>query len=149
MWPDNWNTTDLAFPPVWIDSHIKESRKLGKPLLLEEFGKQSNAVLALGRRRRQRRDDGADRRRDVEHDHEDHEEHQLAVAGEEGGRVRCQGRGWWDRRRGVDRELENDPYEISQQRRKKNLEFAFSNGTTLFCCSFCFPFFKLFFTFRF
>jgi MoxR-like ATPase len=35
MWPDNWNTTDLAFPPVWIDSHIKEARKLGKPLLLE------------------------------------------------------------------------------------------------------------------
>lgn len=44
MWPDNWNTTDLAFPPVWIDSHIKESRKLGKPLLLEEFGKQSNGA---------------------------------------------------------------------------------------------------------
>ncbi len=44
MWPDNWNTTEMAFPPVWIDTHIQESRKLGKPLLMEEFGKQSNGA---------------------------------------------------------------------------------------------------------
>ena len=44
LWPDNWNTTELAFPPVWIDTHIQESRKIGKPLLLEEFGKQSNGA---------------------------------------------------------------------------------------------------------
>ena len=49
------------------------------------------ALLALGRRRRQRRDDGADGRCDVEHDHAHHQEHQQPVAGEEGGGVRGQG----------------------------------------------------------
>eukprot|EP00884_Botryococcus_braunii_P019303 jgi/Botrbrau1/6056/Bobra.0042s0036.1 len=40
MWVDNWSTIDSSFPPIWIEAHIDDARSLGKPLLLEEFGKR-------------------------------------------------------------------------------------------------------------
>lgn len=36
---DNWNTTQLSFLPTWLDGHQLASKQLGKPLVLEEFGK--------------------------------------------------------------------------------------------------------------
>ncbi|KAK9843772.1 hypothetical protein WJX81_005762 [Elliptochloris bilobata] len=43
MWPDNWFTQDVRFPSTWINAHISAVGELGKPLLLEEFGKSSGA----------------------------------------------------------------------------------------------------------
>ncbi|KAL6766264.1 hypothetical protein ACKKBG_A35330 [Auxenochlorella protothecoides x Auxenochlorella symbiontica] len=41
MWPDNWGVqpNDIAFGKTWIDFHTQASTALGKPLLMEEFGK--------------------------------------------------------------------------------------------------------------
>ena len=39
LWPDNWQRWDLPFGKDWIDGHIAGARALGKPLVLEEFGK--------------------------------------------------------------------------------------------------------------
>lgn len=29
----------IDFPPLWIDGHIRAAEELGKPVILEEFGK--------------------------------------------------------------------------------------------------------------
>lgn len=39
-WTDNWNATDVEFMDHWLDEHAKDAAELGKPLLLEEFGKK-------------------------------------------------------------------------------------------------------------
>ncbi|PRW57442.1 Transmembrane 9 superfamily member 4 isoform B [Chlorella sorokiniana] len=41
LWPDNWRRTPLGtdFGQQWIDAHIQVAAQLGKPLVLEEFGK--------------------------------------------------------------------------------------------------------------
>ena len=39
LWPDNWRRWDPAFGREWLDGHIRNAQALGKPLLLEEFGK--------------------------------------------------------------------------------------------------------------
>ncbi|BDA46186.1 Mannan endo-1,4-beta-mannosidase 1 [Coccomyxa sp. Obi] len=39
MWPDNWESTDPMFPHTWIEAHEAVSAAMGKPLVLEEFGK--------------------------------------------------------------------------------------------------------------
>ena len=39
LWPDNWQRWDPGFGKAWIDGHVEGARLLGKPLLLEEFGK--------------------------------------------------------------------------------------------------------------
>ena len=39
LWPDNWQRWDLPFGKAWIEGHIQGARQLGKPLVLEEFGK--------------------------------------------------------------------------------------------------------------
>ena len=44
LWPDNWQRTDLHFSETWIWSHLVWSeRRLGKPLVLEEYGKNVGA----------------------------------------------------------------------------------------------------------
>lgn len=44
LWPDNWQRTDLPFSQSWIWSHLVWSeRRLGKPLVLEEYGKDVGA----------------------------------------------------------------------------------------------------------
>ncbi|KAK9847784.1 hypothetical protein WJX84_007661 [Apatococcus fuscideae] len=41
IWPDNWDQTGATFQMQWLAAHIKEAEdRLGKPLLLEEFGKK-------------------------------------------------------------------------------------------------------------
>lgn len=39
MWPDNWGRTDLDFGKIWMNGHLAQARLLGRPLVLEEFGK--------------------------------------------------------------------------------------------------------------
>ena len=39
IWPDNWERTDPEFQEQWIEVHAEESAKLGKPMLVSEFGK--------------------------------------------------------------------------------------------------------------
>ena len=39
LWPDNWKRTDQDFGPIWLNTHSKNGRQLGKPVVLEEFGK--------------------------------------------------------------------------------------------------------------
>jgi hypothetical protein len=34
--------SDIAFPPLWINGHMAATKALGKPGLLEEFGKAAN-----------------------------------------------------------------------------------------------------------
>ena len=47
LWPDNWQRTDLHFSDNWIWSHLVQSeRRLGKPLVLEEYGKNVGARSA-------------------------------------------------------------------------------------------------------
>lgn len=40
LWPDNWEIWDLDFLDQWIRQHVADAKALGKPLLIEEFGKQ-------------------------------------------------------------------------------------------------------------
>ncbi len=47
MWPDNWGRTDKAFGQTWLAAHIADVKYLGKPLVLEEFGKAVGAYLNL------------------------------------------------------------------------------------------------------
>lgn len=44
MWPDNWDRTDQAFGRAWLDAHMKDAYYLGKPVVLEEFGKAIGAA---------------------------------------------------------------------------------------------------------
>ena len=46
MWPDNWGRTDLGFGKTWLQAHIDDVKYLGKPLVLEEFGKAVGELLA-------------------------------------------------------------------------------------------------------
>jgi hypothetical protein len=39
LWPDNWKRTDQDFGPTWLNIHSKNGGQLGKPVVLEEFGK--------------------------------------------------------------------------------------------------------------
>ena len=39
LWPDNWKRYDLDFGSGWMRNHTDDARRLGKPLVLEEFGK--------------------------------------------------------------------------------------------------------------
>jgi mannan endo-1,4-beta-mannosidase len=42
-WPDQWKVAgDLNFWKTWIQTHIDDAAALGKPLIFEEFGKQSS-----------------------------------------------------------------------------------------------------------
>ena len=43
LWNDNWGVTgDISgFDNAWIQAHVQASQKLGKPLVLEEFGKNT------------------------------------------------------------------------------------------------------------
>jgi hypothetical protein len=48
MWPDNWDRTDQAFGRTWLDAHMKDAYYLGKPVVLEEFGKAIGAARLPG-----------------------------------------------------------------------------------------------------
>ncbi|KAK9826448.1 hypothetical protein WJX81_007622 [Elliptochloris bilobata] len=39
IWPDNWKVGGVDFVTSWLDAHIAAAASLGKPLLVEEFGK--------------------------------------------------------------------------------------------------------------
>ena len=39
--PDNWENQDINFWNSWIQQHIDDAEKLGKPLIFEEFGKEA------------------------------------------------------------------------------------------------------------
>ncbi|EIE27747.1 glycoside hydrolase [Coccomyxa subellipsoidea C-169] len=47
MWPDNWGRTDKAFGQTWLAAHIADTKYLGKPLVLEEFGKAVGGYLPI------------------------------------------------------------------------------------------------------
>lgn len=44
LWPDNWRNPpyDTAWGKAWIDAHEAAAAAIGKPALLEEFGKNAN-----------------------------------------------------------------------------------------------------------
>ena len=45
IWPDTWGRPEDSFQKSWILAHIREAEEeLGKPLLLEEFGKSIESV---------------------------------------------------------------------------------------------------------
>ncbi|EIE27742.1 glycoside hydrolase [Coccomyxa subellipsoidea C-169] len=46
MWPDNWDRTDQAFGRAWLDAHMKDAWYLGKPVVIEEFGKAQGGWMA-------------------------------------------------------------------------------------------------------
>ena len=48
MWPDNWGRTDQTFGRAWLDAHMKDAWYLGKPVVIEEFGKAVGARLCWG-----------------------------------------------------------------------------------------------------
>jgi mannan endo-1,4-beta-mannosidase len=40
LWPDNWSRgTDRPWGVAWVAAHAAQAALLGKPLVLEEFGK--------------------------------------------------------------------------------------------------------------
>ncbi|MCJ1422622.1 hypothetical protein MMC29_000502 [Sticta canariensis] len=41
MWSDNWGRTDVPFADGWLYAHMEDAMTIGKPLVLEEFGKAS------------------------------------------------------------------------------------------------------------
>ncbi|KAK9827542.1 hypothetical protein WJX74_009674 [Apatococcus lobatus] len=43
MWPDNWKDLDSNFISNWLTSHMNVAKQLGKPLILEEFGREVDA----------------------------------------------------------------------------------------------------------
>lgn len=42
MWIQNWEEPTVDFAKRWLDEHIKQSKKLGKPLIMSEFGAWGN-----------------------------------------------------------------------------------------------------------
>ncbi|CAG9464684.1 unnamed protein product [Pedinophyceae sp. YPF-701] len=38
-WPDNWRSATLEFQDRWLAQHLRDSAALGKPVIVEEFGK--------------------------------------------------------------------------------------------------------------
>ncbi|CAD7704663.1 unnamed protein product [Ostreobium quekettii] len=42
-WPDNWAAQTIEFQDQWVREHIADSIALGKPLVVEEFGKAVDA----------------------------------------------------------------------------------------------------------
>merc|ERR1712176_869209 len=38
VWPDNWDST-IEYQREYIENHIKQGAELGKPVVMEEFGK--------------------------------------------------------------------------------------------------------------
>jgi mannan endo-1,4-beta-mannosidase len=46
MWPDNWQRTDLDFGKAWLAAHANMSSILGKPMIVEEFGKAYGGIDA-------------------------------------------------------------------------------------------------------
>lgn len=44
LWPDNWEIWDPEFLDLWIQQHVKDASAMGKPLLVEEFGKQASTI---------------------------------------------------------------------------------------------------------
>ena len=44
LWPDNWEIWDPEFLDRWIQQHVKDAIAMGKPLLVEEFGKQASSL---------------------------------------------------------------------------------------------------------
>ncbi|BDA41827.1 Mannan endo-1,4-beta-mannosidase 4 [Coccomyxa sp. Obi] len=41
VWPDNWQRTEAAYQKEWMEAHMGQAETtLGKPVLLEEFGKR-------------------------------------------------------------------------------------------------------------
>eukprot|EP00899_Mesostigma_viride_P027382 jgi/Mesvir1/7829/Mv11770-RA.1 len=56
FWPDNWFPIadierKLKLMRMWMDAHMDTARALGKPLVLEEFGKELDQGGILGRNR--------------------------------------------------------------------------------------------------
>ncbi|KDD76401.1 hypothetical protein H632_c239p0, partial [Helicosporidium sp. ATCC 50920] len=39
LWPDNWKDTSASFTTLWLRQHLADCHRMGKPMLLEEFGK--------------------------------------------------------------------------------------------------------------
>ena len=39
LWPNNWAALDIDFGKTWVSSHVRAAQELGKPLVVEEFGK--------------------------------------------------------------------------------------------------------------
>eukprot|EP00884_Botryococcus_braunii_P009399 jgi/Botrbrau1/18460/Bobra.0072s0043.1 len=39
LWPDNWKDTSPQFIESWLSAHDRDAAALGKPVILEEFGK--------------------------------------------------------------------------------------------------------------
>ena len=39
VWPDNWGMKSPDFQKSFIESHLRDVATLGKPVILEEFGK--------------------------------------------------------------------------------------------------------------
>lgn len=42
LWPDNWNQLDAEFQVNWIRQHAEDASTLGKPFLLQEWGRWLN-----------------------------------------------------------------------------------------------------------
>ncbi|KAL3155965.1 hypothetical protein ABBQ32_012960 [Trebouxia sp. C0010 RCD-2024] len=40
IWPDNWETWDVDFLETWIKQHAADAKAMGKPFMIEEFGKE-------------------------------------------------------------------------------------------------------------
>eukprot|EP00891_Asterochloris_glomerata_P001627 jgi/Astpho2/1627/e_gw1.00030.19.1_t len=47
LWPDAWLDESSSFPTTWLNAHMTDAAALGKPLLLEEFGKTVNLSMGL------------------------------------------------------------------------------------------------------
>ena len=43
LWPDNWGRVDMDFGRAFLAAHINNTALLGKPLVMEEFGKAVGA----------------------------------------------------------------------------------------------------------
>ncbi|GMH40948.1 hypothetical protein BSKO_08852 [Bryopsis sp. KO-2023] len=41
VWPDNWEVPDVGFQQRWVYEHLSDSASLGKPMVVEEFGKSA------------------------------------------------------------------------------------------------------------
>jgi mannan endo-1,4-beta-mannosidase len=68
VWPDNWGMKSPDFQKSFIESHLRDVATLGKPVILEEFGKitedKARALLlavACLRRLRKRAPDASQR----------------------------------------------------------------------------------------
>eukprot|EP00210_Caulerpa_lentillifera_P002042 g1957.t1 len=51
LWPDNWGNLPIYFQSDWLEAHALDCERIGKPMVIEEFGKTAEPNNRMNRTR--------------------------------------------------------------------------------------------------